>query len=124
MKRIATSIEESKMLLELGIDPNTADMRWYREHKWFPYELQPYPYNESIITSKIDNEFMLPAWSLGALIELSPNSFAVYFDKNRCGVYWVDTEFTSMPFEGDYIGAMVKTIDALVKYGLIKLKEE
>jgi hypothetical protein len=29
-----------------------------------------------------------------------------------------------MPFDGDYIGAMVKTIELLVKEGFIKGKEE
>ena len=122
MARIATSIEESKRLLGLGIDPNTADMRWYREQKWFPYELQPYPYNESIITD--GNESMKPAWSLGALLDLCPYDREVYFDRNRYGMYWIDTELTSMPFDGDYIGAMVKTIELLVDEGYIKGKED
>lgn len=102
MAKIATSIEESKMLLELGIDTNTANMRWYREQKWFPYELQPYPYNESIITD--DNEFMWPAWSLGALIKvylMLDNDARITFD-NR------DTD-------NDLIGSMVYAIEHHLK---------
>lgn len=110
MARIATSIEESKRLLELGIDSNTADMRWYREQKWFPYELQPYPYNESIITD--GNESMKPAWSLGKLFdiawELDPNQ-VLSFQKGE---------------KMDLIAIMVDFIEMLVREVNTKGKEE
>lgn len=122
MARIATSIEESKRLLELGIDQNTADMRWRYNHNTHKHDDIPQvlavrnwddPYNKDI-----------PAWSLGALLDLCPYDREVYFDRNRYGMYWIDTELTSMPFDGDYIGAMVKTIELLVNEGYIKGKED
>ena len=118
MKRIATSIEESKRLLGLGIDPNTADMCWGRARgtkTWLLFT------NNAKSGGYWD---VIPAWSLGALLDLCPYDREVYFDRNRYGMYWIDTELTSMPFDGDYIGAMVKTIELLVNEGYIKGKDE
>lgn len=121
MARIATSIEESKRLLELGIYPNTADMRWRYNHNTHKHDDIPQvlavrnwddPYNKDI-----------PAWSLGALLDICPYDRDVYFDRNRYGI-WIDTELTTMPFDGDYIGAVVKTIELLVNEGYIKGKED
>ena len=63
---IATSIEQSKKLVELGIDPSTADMCYKMfstgDSKWL-YELIPcHPL-----------EVDIPAWSLSALLELMPS---------------------------------------------------
>lgn len=63
MNKICTSIEQSKKLIELGIDVNTADMYWW-------YNGQKY-YAETID----HNDFQkrdIPAWSLSALLELIP----------------------------------------------------
>lgn len=129
MARIATSIEESQKLLELGIDKSSADMRWYREQKWFPYELQPYPYNESIITD--DNESMKPAWSLGALIELLPCyptykgrilETPYYVEKHEDNSAWASCDFHEIKGE-DYIDAAVKLIEWLYT-GYLNIKEE
>ena len=121
MARIATSIEESKRLLELGIDTKSADMYWIH--------VQREGFNDWWKVETIQGAFKpcsmdIPAWSLGALLDLCPYDREVYFDRNRYGMYWIDTELTSMPFDGDYIGAMVKTIELLVNEGYIKGKEE
>ena len=56
------------MLVELGIDPNTADMSWrkvYNEERHREcYELQTLPY--------LANRNNVPAWSLSALIDMMP----------------------------------------------------
>ena len=75
---IATNIEQSKKLVELGIDANTADMFWgYIEPYCFTdrqfdggYEEYPLP-KEFPIT---DDEYssVLFAWSLEALLKLIP----------------------------------------------------
>ncbi len=67
MTKICTSIEQSKELLELGIDVNTADMhyQWYSE-------------TESALhvgkgSKKLNAD--CPAWSLSALMSLLPSDF-------------------------------------------------
>lgn len=69
--RIATTIEQSKKLMELGIDVNTADMNY------IGHELISYPYCESKF--KVE-ENVYPAWSLSALLELIPESIDEYTD--------------------------------------------
>ncbi|MBR4626040.1 MAG: hypothetical protein IKO56_10960 [Alphaproteobacteria bacterium] len=73
MKNV-TTIEQSKMLMEFGLDPKTADMsyRWTycKIQNGNPKEdwlLQPYPMDDN----QPDEE--IPCWSTGALIELLPS---------------------------------------------------
>lgn len=64
MNEICTSIEQSKKLLELGIDVNTSDMYWSLVNK-----------NHPPIIGNYCAEYggmQLPAWSLNALMELMP----------------------------------------------------
>ena len=56
MTKICTSIEQSKKLMELGIDIATADMCWCNEN-----DVITVPYTDSLITE-------YPAWSLSALL--------------------------------------------------------
>ena len=68
-----TDIEQSKKLIELGIDVNTADMlyRWHDE-RWYcvPKDV-PYPYSL---------KDMIPAWSLSALLDLMPYEITIKED--------------------------------------------
>lgn len=63
---IATTIEQSKQLLEAGIDPQTADMRW----ETIPGFVSHLCY-EHCVTPLIAPE-VTPAWSLSAIIHLLP----------------------------------------------------
>ena len=69
--RIATSIEQSKKLIELGINVNTADMRWEAESVNFNREI-PIQYEERPKVGFLKP--YLPAWSLSALLGLIKNS--------------------------------------------------
>lgn len=65
---ICTTLEQSKKLVELGIDPSTADMSYrpYREEGGisdYKFDLCPYKYASWI---------GYPAWSLSALLDLMP----------------------------------------------------
>ena len=62
MSKICTSIEQSKHLLELGLDTWTADMSYYEtvNGNYYPQ-----------LGRKEEND--IPAWSLSALVELSSN---------------------------------------------------
>lgn len=63
-----TTIEQSKHLLELGLDTNTADMLWEQHNKEEPYvTIKPWTTKGKNIGAHI-----LPCWSLTALLELMP----------------------------------------------------
>ncbi len=79
---IATTIEQSKHLLELGLDPKTADCHWwYAEGEEYLYLGRDYDINE------------LPAWSLSALLEVMPP----FIEDDERGAHWfeLDKEITS-----------------------------
>lgn len=73
---IATTLEQSKQLLESGIDPQTADMYWTNivetadEGGYFTKE------SDDVFHLEIGFDFysdhVVPAWSLSALIPLLP----------------------------------------------------
>lgn len=84
MNKICTSVEQSKRLIELGIDISTADMRYgyiapydFSDRMYDGgYDKVPYPKdflkkNPDFSENQYDGE--LPAWSLSALLELMPS---------------------------------------------------
>lgn len=76
--KICTSIEQSKKLLNLGLDPSTADMCYAS----ISYD-SPGPYCEVVKAHKPDLDFNdLPCWSLVALLELMPKDI-----KTNNGIY-------------------------------------
>lgn len=74
MNKICTSIEQSKKLIELGLDVNTADMFWDLLDGDEPDEKIPNCYWDRFDITI--NEFV-PAWSLSALIELIPDKISI-----------------------------------------------
>ena len=60
-----TTLEQSKKLIELGLDPKTADMAYAKGFKDLVI-CSPY------IEDGFVGEFDLPCWSLGALISVLP----------------------------------------------------
>lgn len=69
MSQIATTIEQSKRLLDAGLDPGSADMSWhkYKTSKW------------DLWVGWSDRELqdlqVVPAWSLSRLWELNSKSY-------------------------------------------------
>jgi len=61
MNKICTSIEQSKKLIELGIDRKTSDMYY-----WCGEDLRIGGYKAQ------DEEYDVSAWSLSALLDLMP----------------------------------------------------
>ena len=84
--RIVTSLEQSKKLLELGIDITTADMYYS-----FDYNIEEYEKDAQIIPqSELRQHFSLfpedvPAWSLSALLELMPKLYEFEDDPDDGG---------------------------------------
>lgn len=64
MSQIATTIEQSKRLLDAGLDPESADMRWETFPGLVPH-LCYQPDVMPLIAPKVT-----PAWSLSRLIDL------------------------------------------------------
>lgn len=62
MNKICTSLEQSKKLIELGIDVSTADMFWHRKMDG----------TYSLRVDDIMLKFDTPAWSISALLNLMP----------------------------------------------------
>lgn len=84
MNKICTSIEQSKKLIELGLDVNTSDMFWDLLDGDEPDEKIP-----NCCWDRFDitiNEFV-PAWSLSALLKLNP--FQIIENNNRFAFYQV-----------------------------------
>ena len=75
MNKICTSFKQSKKLIELGIDINTADMHY---STWTilnggEYILSP---NQGETIEELQEDYgnqVIPAWSLSALLRLMPN---------------------------------------------------
>lgn len=66
MSKISTSVDQSKRLIELGIDVSTADMIYY----WFGnFELNEEWYELHLGTQRVDGND-IPAWSLTALLSI------------------------------------------------------
>ena len=91
---IATNLEQSKKLVELGIDTSTADMWWSDRFVYY----NPTPIvgiateKNTLYSFKWGNE-EIPAWSLSALLELLPphiDSYDLNINKynEEWGVYY------------------------------------
>lgn len=128
MVKNCTSIEQSKKLLELGLNPDTADMWWnfysITTDDTTPMIIhlnKPWAGNFNWNNEK-DN---VPAWSLSALLDLIPNTIGNYvlrFDKVDSDYYiwyedvykgWQDT--IGHPFAENFIDAAFEMIVWLLK---------
>lgn len=127
--QVCTSIEQSQRLLELGLNPETADMSYYilDSEPVLTIGLSQV-YRETIKGGKIvekQNAEIVPAWSLHRLIELLPqdihlddyadthyyltiNQFKViYVNSHRLWIYQRD--------EGCLYDKLVDTIEWTIK---------
>ena len=76
------TIEQSRKLLELGLNPESADMCYFEQKAIIT------PYNEakdSLLPLMSRPVEVIPCWSVGALIELMPSG--VRISKNCDGNY-------------------------------------
>lgn len=86
MNKICTSLDQSRKLIELGIDIKTSDMYYYTVNgDWEWYE------TPNIMESIDDlNEHTIPAWSLSALMSLLPSIFTVKGEYSETTCYKID----------------------------------
>lgn len=105
MNKICTSIEQSKHLLELGLDPKTADMSYYEAIIGDYYPQVGKEYKDDI-----------PAWSLSALLDLIPSDgpFGIVLDNysKKIKNLWTVT-YNTYPVEFSPTQAAPDLIDAV-----------
>ncbi len=113
---IATNIQQSKHLLELGLNPDSADMFYFSYGMFRPMKLHVGKILEDVVTGK--RQWAIPAWSLSALLEVM---------KEHCPellfleAYWycrcmqVESEYCD-----DSITAVYDVLCWLLERGLIK----
>ena len=116
--KICTSIEQSKKLLSLGLDPSTADMVWRNEnvdtfiHYTNPFILEEFEFCD------LDKD--IPCWSLTALLELMPIGSHIE-KKNSCYACYV---IYTKPLESSTpIEAAFEMVCWLIEQGHIKVNK-
>ena len=101
-----TSIEQSKKLIEAGLNPETADMFYDNGNETQP-EIRLHSYGH------IMNKDDIPCWSTGALIDLLPFEICIAGNKNlkyqlRFGraetEFWITYESLIADLKGSFIG--------------------
>ena len=119
---IATTIKQSKHLLELGLDHKTADM-------CFEMEKGNWTLNVGKKSAQVNRGFAIPAWSLTALLEVMPNNdyweiCLWQYKDQRWQCVFDDVEFSSgetKAFVADTpISAAYEMICWLLEQGLIE----
>ena len=119
MSNIATTIEQSQHLLELGLDPKIADMVWM-SNKWL------YSIKDNILNKYDFNEQDTLAWSLSALLEVMPSEESKWCTLMHAqDFYWCTFEKSDGTIlkefcSNNYIDAAYEMVCWLVEQGLIK----
>ena len=134
MNKICTSIEQSKKLIKLGIDVNTADMRYgyiapyeFSDRKYdggydmIPYHKDFFDRCSNFSADEYDDE--LPCWSLSALIELMGECRMERTPLDQSGLFthsFVDDYFNIRTYEEyDIVDAAVEMIYKLKEKDLL-----
>ena len=111
--QVCTSIEQSRRLLELGLKKEIADMHWFytgKIHGWQHCSSETYieaishPFKKEWAT----NGVILPAWSLGRLIEMIKKSDYLHYDDMGC---------IKLYLEQDDFDRVIAIISIMVKEG-------
>lgn len=122
--QVCTTIEQSNKLIELGINPDTADMGWFKA-----YSLKGEIYKPFIKEYKLENyKTDIPAWSLHRLLKMLPEE--IYIDGNLIElnvtpnvITYEDEDFSIMAgaISGENIyGDIINCIEFLIKEEKIK----
>lgn len=127
MSNIATNIEQSKHLLELGLSPDSADMEYCYINE-FNSGLQVKGDINAEVDRRLDMMFgvtHIPAWSLTALLDVLPLGTEMYkmCDDDE-GVYYEidspDKEGWTGYEDSDPITAAYEMVCWLLEQGLIE----
>ena len=110
MTQIATTIEQSKYLLELGLEPKTADCNWNTTFgDW------------SLCIGKNKLPQAVPAWSLSALLEVMPKNAELMKMENDAHELYYEIDYMYTGYEDkDAVTAAYEMVCCLLEQGLIK----
>lgn len=119
MSNVATTIEQSKHLLELGLDPKTADMRYaYFSETDYGLEIAN-EFDDRL--NKFFNAITVPAWSLSALLEVMPKGAELIKMENDAHELYYEIDYMFTGYEdSDPITAAYEMVCWLLEQGLIK----
>lgn len=96
---IATTIEQSRRLMELGIDINTADMFYVCDKNTAGEDyFSPTPSTREMVTHFGLFKNDLPSWSLSALMKLLPSEFTT---ENDLGIFKHEIKIRKYKFTND-----------------------
>lgn len=121
-----TTLEESKLLVEAGLDPNTSDLCYCYDYDKSDFELTiagfanviipRYSYNNSVYERKI------PCWSLGALKNIVEEEFGKDFSYENGE--WVIIVWTgTWGYKHYYFEEIVNCVIWLIQNNYIKKRE-
>ena len=108
-----TTIEQSKKLLELGLNPNTADMCW-TNHLYGNVRSSMKAANMTIddykklLDSFADStsiDIFYPCWSLGALLELLPICSTIDHESNG---WWCNVNYDIVDIKNGFTDNSIK----------------
>lgn len=112
----STTIEQSKRLLELGLDPSTADMVYI---SGAPPHLNVL--DEEYIKREMLDEYDVLAWSLSALLEVMPLGVELHKMRDDAGKAYYEIDYLYTGYEdSDPINAAYEMACWLLENGHIK----
>ena len=113
MNKICTSIEQSKKLIELGIDVNTADM-WYTHIGWEHLnDNSEAPIYFPIVIRDCESKDDIPCWSLSALLDVMQEPELI---KNSNGTWLIRVWYNRYPWSrGGYNNPVDACYDMILK---------
>ena len=86
-----TTVEEAQQLVEAGLSIETADMH-YLNYSDNDFSALTFPY---VDTSPSIRSWVIPCWSLGALIKLMPKTISVPVDERSAYFYNLEWQFAN-----------------------------
>ena len=120
MNKICTSIEQSKKLIELGLDVNTADI-WYQHIGYSVIDGIESPLYLPTIVRDEPTDKDIPAWSLAALLGVLEHPRCFQGDKPTywfCGCFGKDELYHEVEADNP-VDACVEMIIRLHKQNLL-----
>ena len=105
MNKICTDIDQSKKLIELGIDVNTADMLW-------TYDFMVNDINGLNVISEqlMPEENDIPAWSLTALMNILDRGALFKTPKGYAGQTYVEYKAITSNYYNNPVDACFETV--------------
>ncbi len=128
-----TTLEESRRLVELGLEVKTADMHWKQVADGLgePWVWRAFCGNDVAIVHDLFSyrqDYVVPCWSLGRLIELlktyAGQTWEVYGTLDNGAFFGFSGITTSVFIEKTFIEAVVRMTEWLLEKGVFGKEED